>query len=640
MNATTPENDVSSIDTSKMSAGQRAAIELTEAARERTATSSFVADLFMGKSGMAKLFPFPEQTTEDRDQGDAFLERLGKILREQVDPDAIDRTGEIPDEVIAALAGIRAFAIKVPTQYGGLGLSQTNYCRAAMLLGSYCGNLTALISAHQSIGVPQPLILFGTEEQKRKHLPRFAHGEISAFALTENGVGSDPARMLTRAEPTPDGEAFILNGEKLWCTNGTRAGVIIVMAKTPPKIVNGASKDQITAFIVEMHSPGMEVVRRCHFMGLRALYNGVIRFNNVCVPRENILLGEGKGLRVALTTLNTGRLTLPAACVGMSKRCLDISRRWAAQREQWGAPIGRHAFIADKLARMAADTFAMESMTLYAASLVDKDKHADVRLEAALCKLWGTEVAWRIANDTMQIRGGRGYETADSLRARGEEAEPVERMLRDCRINTIFEGSSEIMRLFIAREALDPHLKVAGAMFNSKLPMGVRMGAAMNATAFYARWYPMLFVPQLSKAQSPKAKVDRRLRGHLRFMERNSRKLARSLFHAMARFGPKLERQQLTLGRFVDIAAELFAIAATCARASALQDDETISIADYFCRMAELRVANMFRESRLNEDRRGYKLAQVMLKDTPASLASGFRQRGAVATAPAAGATA
>jgi alkylation response protein AidB-like acyl-CoA dehydrogenase len=617
MSTATHDPEAAAIDTSKMSAGQRAAIELTEAARERTQTSSFVADLFMGRGDCAKLFPFPQQTHEDRDQGDAFLQRLGKILREQVDPDAIDRTGEIPDNVIAALADLGAFAIKVPAQYGGLGLSQTNYCRAAMLLGGYCGNLTALISAHQSIGVPQPLILFGTEEQKQKFLPRFARGEISAFALTENGVGSDPARMLTRAEPTPDGEAFIINGEKLWCTNGTRAGVIVVMAKTPSKMVNGKARDQVTAFIVDMDSPGVEVVRRCHFMGLRALYNGVISFSNVRVPRENILLGEGKGLRVALTTLNTGRLTLPAACVGMSKRCLDIATRWSAKREQWGAPIGQHAFIADKLARMAANTFAMESMTLYAASLVDKDKHADVRLEAALCKLWGTEVAWQIVNDTMQIRGGRGYETADSLRARGEEAEPVERFMRDCRINTIFEGSSEIMRLFIAREALDPHLKVAGAIFNSKVPAKARLGAAMKAGMFYVRWYPGLLLPKLSKVQGPKSKVDRRLRSHTRFVERNSRKLARSLFHAMVRFGPKLEREQLLLGRFVDIAAELFAVTATCARASLPGAEESISLADYFCRASRLRIANLFRESGHNEDRRGYQLAQRLLTPAP-----------------------
>jgi alkylation response protein AidB-like acyl-CoA dehydrogenase len=614
MNAT-HESEAVTIDTSKMSAGQRAAIEMTEAAREQSDTRSFVADLFMGRANFGKLMPFPEQTHEDRDQGDAFLQRLEKILHEQVDPDAIDRTGEIPDEVIKSLADIGAFAVKVPVAYGGLGLSQTNYCRAAMKLGGYCGNITALISAHQSIGVPQPLILFGTEEQKRRYLPRFARGEISAFALTENGVGSDPARMLTRAEPTPDGEAFILNGEKLWCTNGTRAGVIVVMAKTPPKMTNGVAKDQVTAFIVEMDSPGVEVVRRCRFMGLRALYNGVIRFTNVRVPRENILLGEGKGLRVALTTLNTGRLTLPAACVGLSKRCLDISTRWAAKREQWGAPIGKHAFIADKLARMAADTFAMESMTLYAASLVDQDKHADVRLEAALGKLWGTETAWRIVNDTMQIRGGRGYETADSLRSSGEEAEPVERFLRDSRINTIFEGSSEIMRLFIAREALDPHLKVAGAMFNTRLSMMARLGTTAKAGMFYARWYPMLFMPRVINVRGANSNVDARLSRHLRFVERRSRKLARSLFHAMARLGPKMEREQLLLGRLVDIAAELFAMTATCARASSLADEANVSLADYFCRTGRLRVANLFRELGRNEDRRGYRLAQKLLQD-------------------------
>src|SRR5436190_13024678 len=281
------EEPGAAIDTSKMSAGQRAALELTEAARDAaTERGSFAGGLFMGRFGLDAVHPFPSQKPEDRDQGDAFLQRLEKFLREQVDADAIDRTGEIPPAIIAELAAMGAFGIKISPGYGGLGLSQTNYCRAAMMLGAHCGNLTALISAHQSIGVPQPLLLFGTEEQKQKYLPRFAKGEISAFALTETGVGSDPARMQTRAEPTPDGTAFILNGEKLWCTNGTKASVIVVMARTPSKMINGKPKDQITAFVVEMDMPGVEVVRRCHFMGLRALYNGVIRFTDVRVPRE------------------------------------------------------------------------------------------------------------------------------------------------------------------------------------------------------------------------------------------------------------------------------------------------------------------------------------------------------------------
>jgi len=613
------------IDTSKMSNGQRAALELTEAARETTREQNFVSGMFMGSYELRGIRPFPIQSSEDRDQGDAFLAKLEKILREKVDPDEIDRTGEIPDSVIAQLAELGAFGIKIAPQYGGLGLSQTNYCRAAMSLGGYCGNLTALLSAHQSIGVPQPLILFGTEEQKRKYLPRVARGEISAFALTESGAGSDPATLTTRAEPTEDGKAFILNGEKLWCTNGVKAGVIVVMAKTPSKMIGGKSKDQVTAFIVETDWPGVEVTHRCRFMGLKALYNGVMRFTNVRVPRENILLAEGKGLRVALTTLNTGRLTLPAACVGLAKRCLEITRRWAAERVQWGAPIGRHAAIADKIARMAANTFAMESMTLLAASQVDRDKHADVRLEAAMCKMWGTEQSWEMVNDAVQIRGGRGYETAESLLARGEEPIPLERFLRDSRINTIFEGSSEIMRLFIAREALDPHLKVSAAVLNSKLPLALRLRAAVKAALFYAKWYPKQWLPfgEWFGISTRSSLLNR----HLRFAARTSRRLARSLFHAMLRHGPKLERQQLLLGRFVDIGTELFAITSTCLRAEQLMKTrgpgaERVELkqrVEFFCRASRLRIDEKFRAIRKNADGAGYRLARQVLENKTVS---------------------
>jgi alkylation response protein AidB-like acyl-CoA dehydrogenase len=594
------------IDTSKMSQAQRATMELTEAARDVPgATRGFCGGLFLGQFNLEALHPYPRQSVEDRDQGDAFLRPLEKFLRERVDPDEIDRTGEIPDTVIAGLAEMGAFGIKIETKYGGLGLSQTNYCRAGMLLGSYCGNLTALLSAHQSIGVPQPLILFGTEEQKQKYLPRCARGEISAFALTEPNVGSDPARMETHAEPTPDGANFILNGEKLWCTNGVKAGVIVVMARTAPK--NG--KSQITAFIVEMDSPGIEVVLRCRFMGLRALYNAVIRFTNVRVPRENIVLAEGKGLRVALTTLNTGRLTLPAACVGLAKRCLSASQLWANERVQWGAPIGKHAAIADKIARMAADIFAMESMTFFTASLVDRDKKADIRLEAAMCKMWATERTWEIVNDAMQIRGGRGYETAASQAARGEHPVPVERWLRDCRINTIFEGSSEILRLFLAREALDPHLQIAGPMLNSQVPSGQRIQVGIKAVLFYAGWYPRQWWPLAAVGGN----FDPALARHLRYAARTSRRLARTLFHAMARFGPKLEKQQLLLGRFVDIGTELFALASSCARAQALETTEARDLADYFCRMARLEIEDLFQHVHRNRDADGYRLAQQVM---------------------------
>jgi len=576
------------IDTSKMSAGQRAALETTEAARETVQEESFAASLFMGRPDFARLVPFPQQSLEDEDQGDAFIERLGAFLTAHADPDAIDRDGEIPDEVIAGLAGLGAFGIKIPAMYGGLGLSQTNYARAAMWLGGFCGNLTALLSAHQSIGVPQPLLLFGTEEQQRKWLPRCAAGEISAFALTEAEVGSDPARMRTTAVPAPDGNSFLLNGEKLWCTNGTRAGVIVVMARTPAPEGAPPGRTPITAFIVDMDTPGVEVVRRCRFMGLRALFNGVIRFKDVVVPRGNILLGEGKGLRVALTTLNTGRLTLPAACAGAMHRCVQWSRDWAAQREQWGAPIAQHAAIAEKIARMSARAFALECAVRHVCALVDRDKHADIRLEAAIAKLWGTERAWETINDTMQIRGGRGYETADSLRARGEAPVPVERFLRDARINTIFEGSSEIMRLFIAREALDPHLQKGAAVLNSRLPFLARLKAAGGALQFYAGWLPRSFFPAHRLPDGLTV-----LRREARRAARLSRRLARRIFGRMLRFGPKLERHQLVLGHLADAGAELYIVAAVIARTNALlagtadsgERRKLLTLARYACRL-------------------------------------------------------
>ena len=614
------------IDTSKMSKGQREALELAEAARDPLEDrGSFASNLFVGRYDFDRIYPYPAQSAEDRAAGEDFLQKLESYLREHVDPDEIDRTGEIPPENFNGLAEIGAFGIKVPKKYGGLGLSQCNYGRAAVLLGSWDGNVAALVSAHQSIGVAQPLLLFGTEEQKQKYLPRVAGGEISAFALTETHAGSDPATMSLRAEPSSDGSEFVLNGEKLWCTNGVKAGVLVVMARTPSKMVGGKERKQITAFIVDVDTPGLEIIYRCRFMGLRALYNAVVKFTDVRVPRENIISKEGAGLKVALTTLNTGRLTLPAACVGLSKRLLEISRKWASERIQWGVPIGKHAAIAGKIAEMAGNVFAMEAMTFLTSSLLDR-KAGDLRIETAMCKMWATETTWRIADDAMQVRGGRGYETAQSLAGRGEPPIAVERFLRDCRVNTIFEGSSEIMRLFIAREALDPHLKVGGAIFNTQLPMSERAKAVFSSGKFYAGWYPRQWM--LNGA----GKIDNLhpiLRGHVDYAARTSKRLARGLFHAMARFGPKLDREQLLLSRFVGAATELFAISATCSYAQWLLGqgkpaDEILTVADYFCRSARMRIDHHFAGTMRNVDRRGYSLVQDLLAGKHALLRDGI----------------
>lgn len=603
------------IDTSGMSEGKRQALEVAEAAREQTwQHPSFVGELFLGRFRDDLILPYPLQGDEDRATGDEYISRMRKVLKDRIDADKIDADGEIPDEAIEALAELGAFGIKIPKEYGGVGLSQMNYSRAMMLVASHCGNTGALLSAHQSIGLPQPLKLFGTREQKEKYYPRLAGGEISAFALTETEVGSDPANMSTKAELSEDGTHFVLNGEKLWCTNGTRAGLFVVMAQTPPKMVRGKERRQITAFIVERDMPGVEVVSRSHFMGLRALYNGVIRFTDVKIPVDNILGDEGKGLRLALTTLNTGRLTLPAACTGASKRALKMAREFSRDREQWGSNIGKHEAIAQKVAFIASHTFAMEAISFYPSMLVDIGG-ADIRLEAAMCKMFCSEGFWKIIDETMQIRSGRGYETADSLRGRGEPGVAVERAMRDSRINMIFEGTSEIMRLFISREALDPHLRRAGSVLNPRAPLSDKIADGLKAGLHYFGWYLKQWNPVPRRFH-----VHRKLAGHLRFVNLQSRKLARSLFHAMGRHQATLERKQAQLGRFVEIGSELFAMAAAVARADRLHslDPEkysgVIELADIFCRHSKRRVKSTFRAISSNDDAATYKFAQRVVE--------------------------
>jgi alkylation response protein AidB-like acyl-CoA dehydrogenase len=605
-------------------ASEKEARDVAEAARESEWSGpSFVRELFLGRFRLDLIHPHPVEDPNEAVRAQPFLDRLAEFLK-RVDSDMIDRTGEIPEEYVQELRDMGAFGIKIPTEYGGLGLSYSSYVKAMAMVTSKDGSITALLSAHQSIGLPQPLKLFGTDEQKQKFFPRLAKGAISAFALTEVDAGSDPANMHAHAEPTPDGKHFILSGEKLWTTNGTRADLFVVMARTPDAVVNGKQRKQITAFIVEAAWPGVEVVHRCRFMGLKAIENGVIRFTNVKVPRENILWGEGKGLKLALITLNTGRLTLPASTAGGSKALLQASRTWAGERVQWGAPIGKHEAVAQKVAMMAANTFAMEAIADLTVGLVERGNY-DIRLEAAVAKMYNTEHGWRIVDDALQIRGGRGYETADSLRARGERPIPIERAMRDSRINLIFEGSSEIMRLFIAREAVDHHFKTAFALVDKESTRAEKAAAFGRVMKFYPGWYPARWI---GKGQMPGSFAEfGKLARHMRYAERHTRKLGRSIFHAMVRLGPKLERRQLVLFRAVDIGAELFAMTAACVKAQMLArkgNTDAATLADLFCRAARVRVDHLFADFYGHYDGEMYRVAQAVIRGEHAWLESGI----------------
>ncbi len=575
-------------------ASEDEARQLTEDSRESWAGRSFLRELFLGSLRLDWIDPYPQ--TEESETFRRFYADLEQFLVEEVDSTQIDQQGEIPDDVLNRLRRMGAFGMKIDPKYGGLGLNQAEYCKICELLGAHDGNLAALLSAHQSIGVPQPLKLFGTEEQKQRFLPRIAEGAITAFALTEPDVGSDPARLATEARRTPEGD-WEISGEKLWITNGTVAEMLVVMARNP-------DNDKISAFIVETDSPGFTVAERCRFMGLKALQNGVLRFDKVRVPAENMIGEEGQGLKIALVTLNTGRLSLPSSALGGARKALQWSREWSAGRVQWGAPVGKHEAISHKLAEMASTTYAMESWTRLAAELSMREGY-DIRLEAAAAKEWGSTRGWDLTDDLMQIRGGRGYETAPSLANRGEEAVPVERMMRDSRINRIFEGSSEIMHLFMAREMVDKHLKVSGALLEKRSSISDKLAALPRIATFYAGWYPTLWFGLGTFFRYGRFG---RLAKHLRFAERASRRLARSVFHAMVRYQASLERKQALLFRTVDIAMEIAVLCATVVRTQALIDarderaGQTVRLADAFARDARQLIEDRFAALWSNHD--------------------------------------
>ncbi len=609
-------------DQSTTQVTEKDAREVTEAAREKEwAKPSFVRELFLGNLRMDLIYPLPESDAGARERGEQFMAEMKKFLEEEVDGLQIERDGKIPEHVMQGLRDRNAFAMKIPQKYGGLELSQVMYGRSVAMISTYSSAIGVLLSAHQSIGVPQPLELFGTPEQKEKYLPRFAEGQVSAFALTEPDVGSDPARVKATAEPTPDGEAYILNGEKLWCTNAPIADVMVVMATTPAP--EGEKRRPITAFIVENEWEGVNNEHRLEFMGLRGIENGLITFKDVRVPKENIILGEGKGLKLALTTLNTGRLTIPATCAAAGKWCTRVARDFAAERVQWGAPVGKHDAVAQMLGYIASHTFAMEAVAEVSAMLADSESY-DIRLEAAMAKMWNSETAWRVGDMTVQIRGGRGYETAHSLRERGEAPVPVEQMLRDLRINMIFEGSSEIMRLFIAREAVDPHLQKAGKAIDPEADIGEKAKDAVGLGAHMAGWFAGNVT---GWSRWPRHHDFDALSGHIGFAERRSRKLARTLAYAMSRYGGGLEKRQAVLGRMVDIGAELFAMAATCSFALKQAGHDgaeagPIKMADLFCKYARRRIDTKFEEIFDNDDVETYRLAQEVLEGKHAWLES------------------
>src|SRR5262245_2655552 len=432
--------------------------EAEEILGDRLETVGFAKGLFFGQYLGDRLLAHPQLVHDE--QTDELVQRLREFCTREIDPVAIDRQALIPDSVVRGLGNLGVLGACLPKSCGGLELSQTSYCRILEVLGGHCGSTALFVNAHHSIG-PRALVLFGTDEQKRRWLPKLATGEwISAFALTEPEAGSDAANVQSVATPTPDGSGFVINGQKRWITNGGLAQVLTVMARTPSP--NG-KESKITAFLVTPDMPGFQVIdKRMEKLGVRGTATSRLAFQNMFVPRENVLGPLGKGLKVALTVLDFGRTTFGASCTGAAKFCVARAVEHANRRVQFGQTLGNFELVKEKLAFMQAGTFAMEACTYQTAALIDSGE-GDFMLETAMLKVFATETLWKILNDTFQLHGGLAYFTD----------QPFERMVRDAMINTIGEGANDVLRAFTALVGMrDVGLELQGIRNAIYAPLG------------------------------------------------------------------------------------------------------------------------------------------------------------------------
>ena len=407
-------------------------------------TLGFAKGLFFGHFNAALLNPYPQVALDEQSQVNEKVDEVRRYCDEHIDPAAIDRNAEIPPDVVAGLGRLGVLGATAPREVGGLGLSQLANCRIMEVIGGHDAAVGVFVNAHHSIGI-RALLLFGTEEQKRRWLPPLVRGEqLAAFALTEPETGSDASNVQTTATPTPDGAGYILSGTKRWITNGGIAGVLTVIARTPG--AGAGKKKEITAFLVTPDMPGFKVLEaRMSKTGIRGTATGRIAFENMFVPKENILGQVGKGLRIALTVLDFGRTTFGACCTGAAKVCVRAAATHAKKRVQFEQPIADFELVKKKIAWMAAHAFAMEATTTECAHFIDSG-FEDYMLETAMLKVWSTDALWQIVNDTIQIFGGKAYFTD----------EPYERMMRDARINMIGEGANDVLRAFIAMVGIQP----------------------------------------------------------------------------------------------------------------------------------------------------------------------------------------
>jgi acyl-CoA dehydrogenase family protein 9 len=508
---------------------------------------SFGKSLYFGYIPEPLVVPYPTLRPEERENLELILDQFHKFAHAQIDSKKIDEESKLPPAVLDGMKALGLFGLAIPEEHGGLGLSVTAYARAMQEFGAIDGSVAVTLGGHQSIGC-KGVVLFGSDDQKKRYLPRLATGElVAAFALTEPGSGSDAASIKTRATPQPDG-SFLLNGSKIWITNGGIADFFTVFAQTEVTRDN-SKKDRITAFLVE-RGWGVKNGPEEHKLGIKGSSTTALYFDDVRVPAENVLGTVGGGFKVAMGILNNGRLGLAAGTVGLARTVIKLAIAHATTRRQFGRAIAEFGLIKDKIARMMTEVYAAESMVYLTTGLIDRGI-ADYSVESAACKVYGSEMCWRVVNESLQIAAGMGY----------MKEFPYERLMRDARINLIFEGTNEILRCFIALSGMQgPGDRLAQLADAIKWPLkGYGLVADFVLDKLKTQYYGGERLDLIHPALKKEAVL----------FEDWVPELAKNVEKVLRRHGKNISEMQYVQQRVADIVIDLFMMIACMSRASA-----------------------------------------------------------------------
>lgn len=596
--AQTKLSDEKKSSSSAKSASKTAAVEST----------SFAMNLFRGQLKLKEIFPYPYSLNEEQTETlQSLVDPTARFFEEQNDPSANDLNEKVPENVMQGLKDLGAFGLQVPTEYNGLGLTNTQYARLTEIVGSHDLGIGITIGAHQSIGF-KGIILFGTPAQKEKYLPRLASGEIiAAFALTEPSSGSDASSIRTRAELSADGKHWVMNGQKIWISGGGLADVFTVFAKTPVKDeATGETKDSITAFIVERNFGGVTNGKPEKKMGIKCSNTTEVYFENVKIPVENVLGGVGNGFKVSMNILNAGRFGMSAALSGTMKYAIKKAIEHANTRNQFGKLIVDYGTIQEKIARMAMLQYVTESMAYMLSANMDKGS-LEYQLEAAISKVFGSESAWFVTDEAIQILGGMGY-----MRDCG-----IERVMRDIRIFRIFEGTNDILRLFIALTGMNyagKHLKELqkkvqsfdiGTILNeSKKRIGSKIG--------------MQSLPSISEVPSPLAES-------AQLAQKASIEFGETVEKVLIKYGKRITDEQFVVNKIAQSTIDIYAMFVVLSRASRsvnnkkATSEHEANIANLFCAEASRRVSVNLKDALDGNFIKNTKLMQSIAKDVSAA---------------------